>query len=134
MAKTKSQIGRASRNKGKRFERQCVAVMHSITGWPFWKRTQRGDKQWGGDLISCDATGKLVTIVPSGGYSYYVECRARATLRRTELMTWWQDVEAMARNGGATRWILLAKQDRGPVLAICSWEQALGTNLVVRIH
>ena len=26
----------------------------------------------------------------------------------------------------ADMWVLLAKQDRGPVLAICSWKQHLG--------
>ncbi len=133
MAKTKQQIGKASRNKGKNFERQCRGIMHQLTGWPYWKRTQRGDKQWAGDLASCDEVGKLVSVVPPGGHTYYVECRARATLRTTELIQWWFDVGIMARDAVALRWVLLAKQDRGPVLAICSWEQRVGAELVARL-
>ncbi len=134
MAKTKSELGRMSRNKGKRFERQCREIMADITDWPYWNRTQRGDKQWGGDLSPCDKNGRIVYLNNTEGGSYYVECRARATLTKGTMMTWWQDVELMARQGEMGQWILLCKQDRGPVLAICSVDQKLGTNLKARIY
>ena len=135
MAKTKQQIGRASRNKGKRFERACRDVMWDITGWQYWKRTQRGDKQWAGDLVVCMEDGSSGPFTePFVATSYYVECRARGTLTSGMMNEWFMDVRTMAQKGKFERSVLLCKQDRGPILAICSWEQKLGIALVARIY
>jgi len=118
MVKTRQQIGRMSRNKGKRFERQCREMMHSITGWPYWKRTQRGDLQLEGDLVACtDDSGG----VPISVFGYYVECKARASLSCGMIMSWYH--EALSKKGRKEKVVLLCKQDRGVVLAVCSWEQ-----------
>ena len=133
--KTRSAIGRMSRNKGKRFERQCREIMADISGWPYWKRTQRGDKQWQGDLEMCHEDGqKRVGIYLAEEPTYYVECRARATLTADKIIQWVQEVEAMWITGGIDRGVLICKQDRGPVLAICSWEQEIGRQLNARIY
>jgi len=135
MTKTKQQIGRASRNKGKRFERACRDVMWDITGWQWWKRTQRGDKQWQGDLVPCDESGGCVTsLVADNSTVGYVECRARGTLTSGMMNEWFMDVQTMAKKGGFAVSVLLCKQDRGPILAVCSWEQKLGMTLTARIY
>ena len=134
MTKTRQQIGRMSRNKGKRFERDCRSIMWQITQWQWWKRTQRGDTQHGGDLIPCKENGSPLLdagIIPR----YYVECRARATLSSGTIVKWVDEVRDKAIDlSAATLWVLLCKQDRGPILAICSWEQELGENLKARIY
>ncbi len=136
MAKTKAQTGRASRNKGKRFERACREVMWDITGWQYWKRTQRGDKQWQGDLVACHENGTGLTPLESvEGGTYYVECRARGLLTAGIIAKWVDEVRDKAIDvSAASLWVLLCKQDRGPILAVCSWEQQLGETLKARIY
>jgi len=126
--KTKSQIGKASRNKGKRFERQCRKVMYYISGWQFWKRTQRGDTQFWGDLVPCNEYGQ-----ETDGLGYYVECRTRGTLTKGQIAKWVDEVQTKAGEAMAERWVLLCKQDRGPVLAICSVDQLASATYKARI-
>ena len=131
MAKTKQQIGRMARNKGKRFERQCHSIMWDISGWQWWKRTQRGDTQHNGDLIPCTEDGRPLLGEGIIG-RYYVECRARATVGRSSIIKWIEEVRDKA--GDPCMWVLLVKANNGPTLAICAWEQTLGEAWKARIY
>ena len=136
MARTPQQIGRASRSKGKRFERECRAVMSELTGWPDWKRTQRGDKQHRGDLVPCEPDGRELTAITCPQLpnyrTFYVECRVRATLSKPKMARWWDDTKMQARKSQAAA-VLLCKQDRGPILAFCSWIQSEEDHLIAAV-
>ena len=127
MARTREQAGRLSRNKGKRFERECRAVMAELVGWPHWKRTQRGDTQHYGDLVACDENG--MEMVFHDKNKYYIECRARATLSAKTIGVWFAEVTKAAARAGKPNWLLITKQDRGPTWVFLSWEQQPGENL-----
>ncbi len=68
MARTRQQAGKLSRNKGKAFERKVVRdIMPKLTGWAYWKRTQRGDKQhyvpdWADGVVREQAGNFLWTV------------------------------------------------------------------------
>ena len=128
MKKTRSQIGRMSRNKGKRFELACRDIMADISGWRYWKRTQRGDAQTQGDLVPDKGPHN------EGNPWYYVECRARGELSLAVLKRWYLEVKAKSKAISSDYWVLLARQDRGPILAICSWLNEDNHKLVARLY
>jgi len=131
--RTKSQIGKASRDKGKRFERQSREIMAEVSGWPHWKRTQRGDTQHMGDLVECVIDG---SPKPQHGFSttWYVECKVRGAMSLGMLMAWYQDTEVKARKIMADKWVLIAKQDRGVIMVIRSDENRIGDALSARLY
>ncbi len=124
MPRTRQQAGRLSRNKGKAFERRVAKeVMPELTGHPHWKRTQRGDKQNFGDLEPCTKDGVQVWLDTKSltlTRKYYVECRSRAVLSATEIRKWQAEVQLAATAVGSSYWILIVKQDRGPIWAFVS--------------
>jgi len=115
MIRNREQAGRLSRNKGKAFERRCCKeIMPLLTGWKYWKRTQRGDKQYFGDLAACDEKGMEIKGTASC-ISWYVECRTRAVLSAKEIRKWLVETRQAAEAADAIEYALIVKQNHGPI-------------------
>ena len=112
----RSKIGRSSRQKGKAFERRCRSVIAKISRHPHWRRTEAGHEQHKGDLIACDATGRVTQEVWDKDCSkWYVECKTRGVICLSELKNW---IALCQEKAPADDWVLLFKQTRGPVFAM----------------
>ena len=96
-------LGLLSREKGNKFERECVHVLPLFTFGAVWRRCPIGRFQERGDLY-CDAA-------PFSGW--YVECRRRQRITFGPVSRWWQEV---CEKGSNCQWLVLCvREDGGPL-------------------
>ncbi|KKN72106.1 hypothetical protein LCGC14_0413920 [marine sediment metagenome] len=110
-------MGSRERNTGARWERQAKKFAAELTGHLHWRRTDGGEKQWNGDLIPCNGRDGPVDKINAG--KFYVECKFRKKIQRRHVKEW---IRTIIKNscGDERRWLLLIKQDGGPIIVFDS--------------
>jgi len=113
IAMYKTWRAKISRDRGKRFEQRCCRLLPGLLDHDHFKRTGSIGKQHRGDIVPCDAAGKVAQDLLD---RWYIECKVRAILTPRQIREWAREVRHAGRHA-CFAWLLFG-QHRGPVYAL----------------